>query len=131
MAEPLLTPRKAELVRLAGGLFAARGFHGTSMRDIGDAVGMRRGSLYSHFESKEEIVECLLRPALLHLDTVLRDAAEGDGNGAERLERGVGAAVSCCIENRDAFAYGILNFPLGGFHHLKGRTHNHRHTLCT
>ena len=39
MAEPLLTPRKAELVRLAGGLFAARGFHGTSMRDIGDTRG--------------------------------------------------------------------------------------------
>jgi len=36
-------------------LFAARGFAGTSMRQIAEAVGMRASSLYNHFPGKEAI----------------------------------------------------------------------------
>ncbi len=64
---------------------------------------MRRGSLYSHFDSKEEIVECLLRPPLVRLGAVLDEAAQTGGSGVQRLEQGVAAAVACCIEHRDAF----------------------------
>jgi AcrR family transcriptional regulator len=97
------TARKAEIVAIAGQLFATRGFHGTSLRDIGNAVGMRRGSLYSHFKSKEEIVALLLGPALGALRTALDEASRAGGNGAERLDRALASAVACCIENRDAF----------------------------
>jgi len=40
-------------------LFAARGFHGTSMRDIGAAVGIKAASVYEHFASKDEILAAL------------------------------------------------------------------------
>lgn len=98
-----MTERKAEIVRIAGALFAERGFDGASLRHIGDAVGMRRGSLYAHFDSKEEILELVLGPALRALRTALDEAAATEGTGAERLRRALGAAVECCIANRDAF----------------------------
>lgn len=97
------TARKAEIVGIAGQLFAERGFTGTSLRDIGEAVGMLRGSLYSHFDSKEEIVALLLQPALEALRAALAGAAAAGGEGAARLERAVESAVACCIEHRDAF----------------------------
>ncbi|MGE8356204.1 MAG: TetR family transcriptional regulator, partial [Microvirgula sp.] len=37
--------RKSELVRVAAGLFRDRGFERTTVRDIGNAVGLQSGSL--------------------------------------------------------------------------------------
>lgn len=44
------------MVRAAARLFSARGYHGTSMQDLGEALGLRRGSLYAHIGSKEELL---------------------------------------------------------------------------
>jgi AcrR family transcriptional regulator len=44
-----------DVVTAAGRLFAERGYHGTSMRDLGKALGLQGSSLYSHIESKEAL----------------------------------------------------------------------------
>lgn len=69
------SPRRAELIRAAAELFSERGYHGTSMQHLADALGLQRGSLYAHIGSKEELL----------LEVV--------NEGAERfLERGERAA---------------------------------------
>jgi TetR/AcrR family transcriptional regulator, cholesterol catabolism regulator len=50
------TPRRAELVRAAARLFFERGYHGTSMQHLGDALGLQRGSLYAHIGGKEDLL---------------------------------------------------------------------------
>jgi AcrR family transcriptional regulator len=50
------TPRRAEMIRVAARLFSERGYHGTSMQQLGDALGLQRGSLYAHIGSKEELL---------------------------------------------------------------------------
>ncbi|MDT0201615.1 TetR/AcrR family transcriptional regulator [Nocardioides sp. AE5] len=52
--------RRDELLRIAAGLFAEKGFKNTTVRDIADAAGILSGSLYHHFDSKESIVDELL-----------------------------------------------------------------------
>src|SRR5688572_27314955 len=52
--------RRDELLRIAGSLFAQRGFKNTTVRDIADAAGILSGSLYHHFDSKESMVDELL-----------------------------------------------------------------------
>ncbi len=52
--------RREELLRIAGALFAQRGFKNTTVRDIADAAGILSGSLYHHFDSKEAMVDELL-----------------------------------------------------------------------
>ena len=54
------TTRREELLRIAAGLFAERGYKFTTVRDIADAAGILSGSLYHHFDSKESIVDELL-----------------------------------------------------------------------
>ncbi len=56
VVEKNTSPRRAEMVGAAAKLFSQRGYHGTSMRDLGDALGLLRGSLYAHIGSKEELL---------------------------------------------------------------------------
>ena len=53
--------RREELLQLAAGLFASKGFRNTTVRDIADAAGILSGSLYHHFDSKESMVDEILR----------------------------------------------------------------------
>lgn len=102
-APPQMTARKAEIVRVAGQMMAERGFEGASLRHIADAFGMRRGSLYAHFDSKEEIVGLVLGPALNSLRATLEVEREPTVTAAAHLADRLAAAVRCTIEHRDAF----------------------------
>ncbi len=56
--------RRAELLAIAADLFAERGFVVTTVREIADAAGILSGSLYYHFDSKESMVDEILREFL-------------------------------------------------------------------
>jgi AcrR family transcriptional regulator len=49
-------------IRSAAAVFAEKGFHGSSTRDIAEHLGIKQGSLYYYFKSKEEALGevCLL-----------------------------------------------------------------------
>ena len=53
--------RRGELLAIAAQLFAERGLRETTVRDIADAAGILSGSLYHHFDSKESMVDEILR----------------------------------------------------------------------
>ena len=57
---PVPPTRRAELLAIAAGLFAEKGFKNTTVRDIADASGILSGSLYHHFDSKESMVDEIL-----------------------------------------------------------------------
>jgi AcrR family transcriptional regulator len=48
--------RRQELSRQAARLFAQKGYHGTSIGDIAQALGVQKGSLYAHIEGKEDLL---------------------------------------------------------------------------
>ncbi|RAR44565.1 TetR/AcrR family transcriptional regulator [Paenibacillus sp. MDMC362] len=52
--------RRNEILDAADGLFAQKGFDGTSTNDILEKVGIARGTLYHHFKSKEDIMDALI-----------------------------------------------------------------------
>jgi len=47
---------RQDILDIAAKLFSQRGYNGTPLRDIADAVNMKAGSLYYHFDSKEQMV---------------------------------------------------------------------------
>jgi TetR/AcrR family transcriptional regulator len=62
---------RAQILSQATRLFAARGFDGTSLQDIADAVGVRKPSLLYHFPSKDELRRSVLENVLSHWNDVL------------------------------------------------------------
>jgi TetR/AcrR family transcriptional regulator, cholesterol catabolism regulator len=71
--------RRDEILAIAAELFAERGFAATTVREIADSAGILSGSLYHHFDSKESMVEELLRTFLEDITHAYRrEAASGD-----------------------------------------------------
>lgn len=52
---------KEKIFESAIDLFAKKGFDGTSMREIAEAVGIKKASLYSHYKSKNEIMDNIFK----------------------------------------------------------------------
>ena len=49
------------MTRAAARLFAEKGYHGTSIGDLAEAMGVRKGSLYAHMESKQDLLYQTMR----------------------------------------------------------------------
>lgn len=55
---------KQEILEAALNLFSVQGYEATSISQIADAVGIRKASLYSHFESKQKLLDALVDEVL-------------------------------------------------------------------
>ncbi|MDY3919618.1 MAG: TetR/AcrR family transcriptional regulator [Candidatus Limivivens sp.] len=55
---------KREILEASLELFSVQGFEATSISQIADAVGIRKASLYSHFENKQAILDALVKDVL-------------------------------------------------------------------
>ena len=51
-----MATRRSELTRQAARLFAEKGYHGTSIGDLAEAMGVQKGSLYAHIQSKADLL---------------------------------------------------------------------------
>jgi AcrR family transcriptional regulator len=51
-----MATRRSELTRQAARLFAQKGYHGTSIGDLAEAMGVQKGSLYAHIASKQDLL---------------------------------------------------------------------------
>ena len=73
--------RREEILRIAVGLFATRGYHGVSMDDIGAAAGVTGPALYHHFAGKEAMLAAALVPVS---EGLLAGGKERAGDGDPR-----------------------------------------------
>lgn len=65
-------------------LFYEKGYHATTMREVASVVGIKAGSLYNHFASKQEILH---RIAAATMEELLAGGREAIAGGAEPRER--------------------------------------------
>jgi AcrR family transcriptional regulator len=73
------------LLQAAQGLFATRGYHGASIRDIVQACGVSNAALYYHFGSKKDLYFEVLGEYVAAAVAQLRNADTGDGTSRNRL----------------------------------------------
>jgi AcrR family transcriptional regulator len=85
--------RPQAILAAAARLFSTRGYHATSVQDIADAVGILKGSLYHHFDSKEAILYRIVKEPIARLYRTVGDIAAGPGSAADKLERAAAAHV--------------------------------------
>ena len=75
---------KQEILDASLELFSVQGFEATSISQIAGAVGIRKASLYSHFENKQAILDALVKEVLAqyaeHSIFARKDRENDDGN---------------------------------------------------
>jgi TetR/AcrR family transcriptional regulator len=85
---------RQEILRQATRLFARRGFDSTSLKDIAEAVGVRKPSLLYHFASKEKLRLAVLDEVLVRwgevLPRLLMVATGGDQRFSDLMRECVG-----------------------------------------
>ncbi|HEV7912996.1 MAG TPA: TetR/AcrR family transcriptional regulator [Albitalea sp.] len=86
----------------AARLFRHHGYTATTLREIADAAGIKAGSIYYHFESKEEILGEVLDKGIQAVSDAVR----------ERVE-----ALPQAANYRDRIAAGIEGHLWGLLHH--------------
>jgi AcrR family transcriptional regulator len=74
-----MSSREKEIHAAALELFREKGYHATSMREIGEAVGMLKGSLYTYIHSKEDLLAPIFErctvPLVLEMERIAGDAS--------------------------------------------------------
>jgi AcrR family transcriptional regulator len=98
----LPSERRAHLVRLAGDLFAEKGFRATTVREIADAAGILSGSLYHHFDSKESIGDEILRTFLDDVLAGYREAVRDTDGARAAIEQIVRSSTATLSRHRAA-----------------------------
>lgn len=81
-----LSDRHCDILEAASTLFAERGYAATSVRDIGDRVGLLGGSLYHYIKSKEALFVRIHDIALQLAEDRIRAAISVISDPWERLE---------------------------------------------
>jgi AcrR family transcriptional regulator len=99
-ASPRRRSRRDEILEVAVALFAARGYHGVSMDDVGAAAGVTGPALYHHFAGKEAMLVAALIPVSERLLAGGREKiADHRGDPARSLAALVDFHVEFALDN--------------------------------
>lgn len=92
---------RAQLLEAATHLFAAKGFDGTSLKDIADVVGIRKPSLLYHFPSKNDLRLAVLDGLLERWNDILPKLLMAAAGGEDRFETIVRETVTFFNDDPD------------------------------
>lgn len=81
--------------------FAARGFDGTTLAEIAEAVGIRKGSLLYHFPSKDVLRRSVLEAMLAHWNEVLPRLLLAATSGRDQFDAIVSELVTFFADEPD------------------------------
>lgn len=92
---------RADVVAAAGRLFAQRGYHGTSMRDLGKELGLLGSSLYSHVESKQDLLVEVVEEGAGLFEASADQALANGGSPLDRMRALISGHVDVVLDNID------------------------------
>ncbi|MBA2955155.1 TetR family transcriptional regulator [Nocardioides sp. MAH-18] len=92
--------RRDQILETAAELFAARGFHGVSVADLGAACGISGPALYKHFDSKQAMLAEMLVSISEELLSVGRQRVDAAGTPGAALDALVDWHVDFALRHR-------------------------------
>jgi AcrR family transcriptional regulator len=77
--------RELEILEAAANIFNRKGYHGTSIQDIADQVGMLKGSLYYYISSKDDLLHQIFEQIHQGAVDAVREVFESQAPADQRL----------------------------------------------
>ena len=97
--------RKEQVLDVALSVFAAKGFHDTSMNDIAEAAGVTKPVVYQHYESKRALFLAIIDHVGDRMIDVLTAATSGLTDGHAQVEAGTIAFFKWVECDKNAFTF--------------------------
>lgn len=99
---PGFNDQRGLIVTQAAGLFARRGYLGTSISDVTEACGLQKPTLYHYFKDKEDLLMNIADLHVSKLVDLVRDVESGSRPGDERLQTLIVRFLSEYADAQDA-----------------------------
>ena len=81
----MIKNRRQELVRTAARLFYEKGYERTTVRELAKEIGIQSGSLFHHFETKEDILFAVMEEVILYITDKMREAQDQAETPKEKI----------------------------------------------
>lgn len=92
---------RADVIAAAGRLFSQKGYHGTSMRDLGRELGLLGSSLYAHVDSKQDLLVEVVETGAQLFQASADAAIQVEGSAEARLRALIDGHIEVVLENVD------------------------------
>ena len=102
MSVPTPPTSRDKILDVAEALFARRGFEGVGMREVAEAAGLGKSSLFHHFRSKAQLYLAVLERVLARIEERLAPVLASTANPSEKLPRWTDALVDALAEHAAA-----------------------------
>lgn len=112
MIEERSDGKRREIFSAALELFAARGFEGTTLEAVADALGYTKPALYYYFKSKDDLFLSLILQSLREADARIRDIVGRDARAADKLREVIHLLLDDHFTRRGYFS---ISHVLPGF----------------
>ena len=93
--------RKDDILQTAARLFKEKGYTGVSMRNIGEALGIKAASLYNHIGSKQEILASIIMTVAEAFTAGMETIVKSEQSTLEKLEAVIDLHVQITIDYAD------------------------------
>jgi AcrR family transcriptional regulator len=104
--------RRAQLVSVARGLFAEKGFEGTSVEEIAARAGVSKPVVYEHFGGKEGLYAVVVDREMQTLLASVTAALQSEGHPRTVLERAALALLDYVEASTDGFRILVRDSPV-------------------
>lgn len=85
--------RREQVLEAAARLFSEQGYHGTTVGDVCDTLGVGKGVFYWYFPSKQALFSELIQDSLLKLRRAQQAAIGAVDDPVDRIEQGIRASI--------------------------------------
>jgi AcrR family transcriptional regulator len=104
-----------EIVKASAKIFKAKGYHAATVKDIAEEVGMLKGSLYYHIQSKEQLLIEVLLSAVEVLRGGLSEVLSSGLSPQDKLKQAILSHTQAFLNNEElpVFYSELSNLPAG------------------
>src|SRR5438046_10293912 len=93
-----------DIVSAAAKVFRTKGYHAATVRDIADEVGILKGTLYHHFDSKEHLLYLVVKEPIAQIYRAISGIAAADGTATAKRRLALSSHLHAfCPNSPDPF----------------------------
>ncbi|MCJ7709071.1 MAG: TetR/AcrR family transcriptional regulator [Anaerolineales bacterium] len=133
LTEEELTRRRREIFDVAMHLFVEKGFNETSMREIGEAAGVGKSTLYDYFPSKDEIMISFVVEEVRQMTAWAEEIIAQELSAAEKLRRILRKHLQYMAANKLLFlrlTYETQRLSFESLQRIQMHRHAYQDMLC-